>query len=212
LSALAPALVARRLGRTSLATDAGLVLGGSLVIAGLAQVSLRLPGTPVPVTLQTLGVLLIAAALGARRAAAAVIAYLAEGAAGLPVFAEAKGGAAFLVAADPLHTTGGYLWGFVVAGFVLGALCDRGWDRSALGAVAALVAADALIFALGVPWLAGALHIPMPEAVALGLYPFVLGEAAKVAVAAGALRAAWGLARRRGITPPPAASPPRGAA
>ena len=207
MSALAEAVIGRRVARPSLVIDAGLVILGSLVVAGLAQLSVRLPFTPVPVTGQTLAVLLVGASLGSVRGGAALLLYLAEGAAGLPVFAEGKAGAGYLVSLDPLHTTGGYLWGFVVAAFVVGFLAERNWDRRLGSAIGAMLIGEVIIFALGLMWLSAALGVPFQaagrtfnDALESGLYPFVLGELAKLLVAAGLLPASWRLVRR--LLPP----------
>jgi biotin transport system substrate-specific component len=179
------------------------VVGGSLVVAGLAQVSIRLPFTPVPVTGQTLAVLLVGASLGARRGAAALLLYLAEGAVGLPFFAEGRSGAAFLFSADPLHATGGYLWGFVAAAFVVGFLAERGWDRALGSSIGAMLLGEIVIFACGVAWLSVALDVPIQapgqsfnDALEFGLYPFAVGDVLKVLIAAGALPGAWKLLGR----------------
>jgi biotin transport system substrate-specific component len=110
-----------------------LVVGGSLVVALSAQLVVRLPFTPVPITGQTLGVLLVGAALGARRGAAALALYLMEGAAGLPFFAGGMAGAAYL-----LGPTGGYLLAFPLAAFITGWAAERGWDRNGLTTAAAM--------------------------------------------------------------------------
>ena len=189
--------------------DAGLVIVGSLVIAGLAQVAVHLRF--VPITGQTLGVLLVAAALGTGRGAGAVALYLAEGAVGLPVFAEGRSGVDYLFLQDPLHVTGGYLWGFLVAGAVVGFLAQRGWDRRLGSALGAMFLGNVVIYLIGLPWLAASLGIPVVEATAspcdlttaagcdaleLGLYPFVVGDTIKLLLAAGILPGAWRLARR----------------
>lgn len=101
--------------------DAVLIVGGSLVMALCAQIAI---GYPVPITGQTFAVLMIGALLGSRRGALCVLTYLAEGLAGLPVFAQGRAGLA-----DLLGPTGGYLVGFVFAAYVVGALSDRTWDR-----------------------------------------------------------------------------------
>jgi biotin transport system substrate-specific component len=193
MTALAHALGRRRTTRSALLTDVLLIVLGSFVVAGLAQVSIRLPFTPVPVTGQTLGVLLVGASLGATRGGASLLLYLGEGAAGMPVFAEGRSGLDYLILADPLHATGGYLWGFVVAAFVVGFLAQRGWDRSIGSALGAMFVGEIVIFACGLPWLAAALGVSGEEALTLGLYPFVLGECLKLAVAAGVLPGAWKL-------------------
>jgi biotin transport system substrate-specific component len=169
------------------------VVAGSAVVAGLAQLSVRLPFTPVPVTGQTLGVLLVAASLGATRGATSVALYLAEGALGLPVFAEGKAGVTYLVGMDPLHATGGYLWGFLAAAFVVGLLAQRAWDRRIGSALGAMLVGEVIVFTTGVAWLSAAVNVPAERALELGLYPFVVGEVVKLAIAAVALPAAWRL-------------------
>ena len=189
--------------RRSLAYDAVSIIVGSLVVAALSQLSMRLPFTPVPITGQTLAVLLVGASLGSVRGAASLLLYLGEAAVGLPVLAEGKSGALHLVSVDPLHTTGGYLWGFVVAAFVVGFLAERGWDRNFSSAVTAMLIGDILIFALGVTWLAAAIDVPLQapgntfnDALEFGLYPFVIGDISKIVLAAAALPGAWKLLRR----------------
>ncbi|HEV8572919.1 MAG TPA: biotin transporter BioY [Actinomycetota bacterium] len=194
----------------TIAFDAALVVLGSLVVAGLAQVSIHFRF--VPITGQTLGVLLVAAALGAARGAAAIALYLAEGTVGLPVFAEGRSGVEFLLLRDPLHVTGGYLWGFVLAAAVVGVLAERGWDRRPGSALGAMFLGNVSIYLVGLPWLAASLGIPVVDpaaspcdlatasgcdALELGLYPFVVGDTVKLLLAAGALPAVWRLTRRR---------------
>jgi biotin transport system substrate-specific component len=174
-------------------TDATSILIGSLVIAGLAQVAVRLPFTPVPATGQTLGVLVVGAALGARRGVAALLLYLAEGAAGLPFFAAGAHGVNLLTLSS---VTGGYLWGFVVAAFVVGTLSERGWDRSIRSSLGAMLIGEIIIFTFGVTWLAHALGVSAEKALQAGLYPFLLGDLMKLLAAAGLLPGAWKLAIR----------------
>ena len=181
---------ARRRSRPSLVADAVLIVAGSLLVAGLAQLSLRLPFTPVPVTGQTLAVLVVGASLGPVRGGSALLLYLAEGAAGLPVFAEGSGGLQLLLLPS---VTGGYLWGFVLAAVLVGALAERRWDRRLSSAIGAMLLGEIAIFACGVVWLSASLAVPGARALELGLYPFVLGELAKLLVAAGILPAAWKL-------------------
>jgi len=163
------------------------VLAASLLIALLAHVRFTLPFTPVPVTGQTLGVLLVAAALGARRGTAAVLAYLAEGALGLPVFA---GGSGMAYLFGP---TGGYLLGFLAAAWVVGALAERGSERNLRTAWLAFLAGEAVIYAFGVPWLG--LYVGFSRAVVLGFTPFLLGDLLKALFAGLLLPAAWRLQR-----------------
>jgi biotin transport system substrate-specific component len=160
---------------TPLARASLVVLGGSLLLAASAWV--RVPMWPVPMTLQTMIVLLIGLTYGSRLAGATVLAYLLEGAAGLPVFA---GGQTLLTVGPTL----GYLMGFLLAASVTGALAERGWSRRPLALVAVLLIGDALIFAPGLAWLdVGYVHA-WDRTFALGLLPFLPGEAAKLAMAA----------------------------
>ena len=176
------------------ATDVLLVVAGSLVVAGLAQLSVRLRF--VPISGQTLGVLLVAASLGAVRGTASIALYLAEGAAGLPFFAEGKAGVDYLVLRDPLHATGGYLWGFLLAALVVGFLADRGWDRRLGSALGAMFLGNVAIYLVGLPWLASAIGTSVEEALPFGLYPFVIGDVVKLLLAASLLPVAWRLTRR----------------
>jgi biotin transporter BioY len=196
VTALAQA-IPRPAGRGArLAVDAGLVVGASLVIALLAQVSFHLRF--VPITGQTLAVLLVGAALGSVRGGVAVGLYLAQGASGLPFFAEGKAGLDYLVLRDPLHATGGYLWGFLLAALVVGFLAERGWDRRFASAVGAMFVGNVAIYLLGLPWLAAAIGTSVEDALPFGLYPFVIGDTVKLLLAATLLPAAWRLAPRRG--------------
>jgi biotin transport system substrate-specific component len=142
----------------------------------------------VPLTGQTFAVLLVGMALGSRRGALALVAYLAEGAAGLPVFAEMKSGLVVL-----FGPTGGYLFGFVAAAWLVGWLAERGWDRSLLKTLAAMVLGNAVIYLLGVSWLTRFVGSLAGEngALAFGLYPFLLGDAIKAVAAALLLPTAW---------------------
>lgn len=196
-SAAVGVLVTERVsGRSGALVDASLVVLGSLLMAALAQASLPLPFTPVPITGQTLGVLLVGASLGAWRGASATLLYLVEGGLGLPVFAGATGGPAIL-----LGPTGGYLVGFVAAAFLVGALAQRRYDRTVLWAVLAFLAGEAVVYAFGVPWLAlylglGGLGGP-GAALAAGFWPFLPGACVKAALAGVILPAAWKLPSAR---------------
>ncbi len=181
------------------AYQVALVVAGSLLIAGLAQLSIKLPFTPVPITGQTLGVLLVGASLGPGLGMATLLLYLLEGAVGLPFFAESKSGPDILSLAS---ATGGYLWGFVLAAVAVGWLSRRGWDRSIRSSIGAMFIGEVLLFAAGVPWLMAALGVGLEEGLELGLYPFVIGDTLKLLLAAAFLPAAWRLAgRRRGDEP-----------
>ena len=159
----------------------------ALVISGIALLAIsskiQVPFWPVPMTLQSLVVLLIGASYGARLAGTTLLSYLATGAIGLPVFAK---GAGVAYMAGP---TGGYLIGFLAAAIVVGWLADRGFGRTLLSAVAILAAGELVLFALGVSWLA--IAIGLQKAIAGGLSPFIPAEVLKVALACAALDLAW---------------------
>jgi biotin transport system substrate-specific component len=175
------------------AFSAATVVAGSLVIAGLAQVSIRLPITPVPFTGQTLGVLLVGASLGFELGAVSVLLYLTEGALGAPFFAGGSHGASVLALSS---ATGGYLWGFVVAAAAVGLLSRRGWDRSIRSSIGTMFVGELIVYSAGVPWLMASLHLPLEKGLELGLYPFIVGDTLKLLVAAGLLPAAWKLLGR----------------
>jgi len=165
-----------------------LVLAGSGLIALAAQLRIPLPFSPVPVTGQTFAVLLVAAALG-RLGLASVIAYLVEGAVGLPVFTGGATGVATIVG-----PTGGYLIGFALAAAIVGSASERGWDRHLVTALAAMLLGEVAIYACGLAWLA---RFPLPVSLLdAGLIPFIPGDLFKMVLAALALPAAWRLARR----------------
>ena len=159
-----------------------LVLGGSALLAMSAQI--KIPLYPVPVTGQTLVVLMIGMAYGSRLGAATLLAYLFEGGMGLPVFA--GGGAGWATLAGP---TGGYLIGFLVAAFVLGLLAERGMGRGPISTALAMLVGTALIYVFGVTHLSG--FIGFEKAIAAGLLPFLYGDALKLIVAAGLMPLAW---------------------
>ncbi|HEU4333771.1 MAG TPA: biotin transporter BioY [Candidatus Eisenbacteria bacterium] len=171
--------------------DLALIAAGSLIIALSAQVAIPLPFSPVPVTGQTFGVLFVASILGRVRGAAAVLAYLAEGAAGLPVFAGLAAGPAKL-----LGPTGGYLIGFVPAAWLCGALAERGWDRTPLRTAASMILGNIAIFALGLPWLAR--FVGASNVWALGFWPFLPGDIVKIGLAAALLPLGWKALGARG--------------
>ncbi len=188
--ALNPPLVAAlwpRRGASGLARGMALALGGALALALSAKV--QVPFYPVPMTLQTLVVLALGAAYGARLGAATVALYLAEGLVGLPVFAGALAGPAYM--AGP---TGGYLAGFLAAAALIGLLAERGWDRSWPLLVAAMALGHAVIFAFGYAWLAVLLG---PEkAFVLGVAPFAAATVVKTLLACALVGAARGAAGR----------------
>lgn len=178
----------------TLLRDCLLVIGFSIFTALCAHVSLLLPFTPVPITLQTLAVLLTGAALGSKRGGLALLAYLAEGAVGLPVFAPAPnlpGGFLALIG-----VTGGYLWAFPVAAFMVGWLCERGLDRSLLTSALAMLPGSVIIYVLGAFQLALVLHVNAVQALQFGVIPFLPGDLLKLIVAALLLPTTWALVRK----------------
>lgn len=184
-------LIARPTSRArAFALDGALVLAGAAFVAALAQV--EVPLQPVPITGQTLGVVVVGAALGARRGAAALIAYMLAGLAGLPVFAGFTGSIAAV--AKPSF---GFVIGFVFAAFVAGWFAERAWDRKPLLAFVGFVAASAIPFAFGIPYLAFILNVVgggqfgLGEILEFGLWPFILGGLIKAALAAVLIPAAW---------------------
>jgi biotin transport system substrate-specific component len=187
---LVPIRVSERLNNR--ARHLALILLGTLLISLSAQISIHVPGSPVPVTGQTFGVLLTAGALGFRRAFASTFLYVLLGVVGLPVGAGGDHGIQWLFGAS-----GGYLLGFVLAAVVVGLLAELGWDRNLLGAIGAMLIGSALIYAVGLPWLAIVARLDIPTTLQEGLYPFLLGDALKLALAAAAFPAAWWIVGRR---------------
>ena len=174
-----------------LLADALAVLGATLALWVSAKVSI--PIGPVPISMQTFAVLAIGAALGPRLGALAVLAYLGQGALGLPVFAGTpeKGiGLAYMVG-----PTGGYLVGFAVAAFAVGLLARRGWDRSVVPATAMMLIGHAVVFAFGLLWLGTVIGWDKPV-LEIGLTPFLIGTLAKSLLAAAVLPGAWRLLGR----------------
>lgn len=184
-----------------------LILGGTLILAISANI--KVPFYPVPMTLQTFAVMALAAAYGSRLAVATVLAYLLEGALGLPVFANAGSGLLYF-----LGPTGGFLIGFILLALIVGTATDRGWDRSIPKLFAAMIVADAVVFALGFAWFAwfatlspGLLKmLALPEgtvgagvagAWSLAVAPFLLADLLKIALAALAIPAAWSVLEPR---------------
>jgi len=207
--ALAVAIWPERVNRAVLSVI--LILAGTAILAISAKI--KVPFYPVPMTLQTLAVMAIAAAYGSRLAVLTVVAYLLEGALGLPVFTNTPP-----AVAGPLYflgPTGGFLIGFILLAFIVGTAADRGWDRSVPKLFAAMIAADVVVFAMGFAWFAwfatlspGLLELlQLPEGTAgagaafawsQGVVPFLLGDLLKIALAALAVPAAWSLLDRRG--------------
>jgi biotin transport system substrate-specific component len=160
-----------------------------LLLAVLAQISIPLPFTPVPLTGQTFGVLLVGAALGSKRGTSSMILYILEGALGLPFFAGGASGWHVLVGA-----TAGYLAGFVVAAYVIGLLAERGLERTIRTSFVPFAVGTLVIYLFGVAWLAVFLG-SFDQAIGAGLLPFLIGDVIKLILAALALPAAWKMAK-----------------
>lgn len=164
-----------------------LILAGSLFLTACAQITVW--QEPVPVTMQTFGVLVIGAVYGARLGAATVLAYLVEGAIGLPVFAGMMGGPMVLVG-----PTGGYLVGFLLAAAAVGWLAERGWDRNVVTMAVAMLIGNILLYVPGLAWLT--YLFGWDSAIEFGLAPFVWGDLVKLLAAAVLLPVTWQFVRR----------------
>jgi biotin transport system substrate-specific component len=179
------ALIDRVVTRTAL-TNVALILSGAVFTAYAAQ--LVIPMWPVPITAQTLAVLLVGSVLGATRGAISLIVYFSMGAAGMPVFS-----AATSLSFGP---TFGYLVGFVAAAAAVGYLSERGWHKSVAGVLGSFAIANSIIYLFGLPWLAfvlGNLGAPndLAAVTAAGLAPFIVGDVLKMILAAALLPLAW---------------------
>jgi biotin transport system substrate-specific component len=183
-------LIDRAVPRTLL-SDIALVVAGAALTGVLAQVSV--PLWPVPITGQTLAVLLVGASLGAARGAASLALYAVLGIVGVPWFSDASSGLG--VVAGP---TGGYILGFILAAALTGWLAQRQWDRRIVGAFVSFLVGSISTFAIGLPWLASTLGLDLAQTLEAGLYPFIIGGLIKSAIAAGLVRGAWAIADSRG--------------
>jgi len=177
--------------RSGLLTDALLILGGAGFVGLMAQISVRIGFTPVPITGQTFAVLLVGAAYGSMLGAATLFAYLVLGVIGVPLYADHKHGWDVFSGA-----TGGYIVGFIVAAAVTGALAERGWDKKFSSSIAAMLTGSVVIYACGSIWLHHFLHVSWNTTFVDGVYPFIPGDLVKLYLAAAALPGAWSLVRR----------------
>jgi biotin transport system substrate-specific component len=174
----------RRNGALDIARQAALVVGASLFVAVCAHIYLPLPGTPVPLTVQNLAVLLVGLSLGSRRGFLALALYLAEGASGLPVFSPTgPAGIAHLI--GPNAATAGYLIAYPFVAALAGFIFERGKPTFSRAAIAA-ISGEILLFASGISWLYILTH-SLARAISLGLYWFIFAEIMKVMLAAGAV-------------------------
>jgi biotin transport system substrate-specific component len=172
----------------SLLAEVALVVGAAALVGALAQISIHLSFTPVPITGQTLGVMLAGTALGWRRAGLAMALYVAAGIIGVPWFAGHASGY--------VGSSFGYLIGFVVAGTALGWVAGRGGDRTIVKAFVAMAVGDAIVFLIGVTWLGFSLHVNAATAISLGFTPFLWGELIKAGISGVALPSSWRLVDR----------------
>lgn len=165
-----------------------LLIGFNLVLIACSYISINLPFSPVPITGQTFGVMIVAMALGRIRGVAIVTAYLLEGIAGIPVFAGGTAGFDKI-----LGPTGGYLIGFLGAAYITGLLADLNWDKSYFKSIAAMIIGTATIFFFGLAWLAT--FVPFKIIFSMGLYPFIPGALFKITLAAIILPSIWKFVR-----------------
>jgi biotin transport system substrate-specific component len=170
--------------------DAALVTAGAGLVGVLAQIAIPLPFTPVPLTMQTFGVLLVCASLGSARGLISMMLYAVMGIAGVPWFAEGGsgfGGASF-----------GYVLGFILAAAVVGRLAERGATQSPVHTAGVMVLGNLAIYAVGVPWLMATAHLGLATALTLGVVPFLVGDLIKVLACSGVFPGSWHLVRRLG--------------
>lgn len=184
--------------QTGILRDVLLVFAFSGFMALCAQIAIYLPFTPVPITGQTLGALLTGAVLGSKRGALAMLAYLAEGLAGLPVFAGGASAWSLSSIGVPaiVGPAAGFRFAFVVSAFVVGWLAERGWDRNFLTTAAAMFIGNVILYIPGLIWLGWMLKLSVGATLTAGLIPFIPGDLIKLVLAAVALPSAWALVQR----------------
>ena len=176
--------------RSTALTQASFIVGGTLFIAAMAQIAIPVPGSPVPVTGQTLAVYFIGTTYGARSGFATFATYLLAGIAGAPVFAASTGATSHGLA-RLTGATGGYLIGMLVATLVLGALADRKADQKFKTSFPALILGSEIVFAFGLTWLHASLDLTWTQTISAGLTPFIFGEVIKIAITATSLPLIW---------------------
>ena len=181
----------RAAGARSLLRQAVLVLGGAAFVGLAAQVAIPLPFTPVPLTLQTFAVLLAGAALGSLRGVLSMTLYAVAGIAGVPWFAEGSSGFAM--------PSFGYILGFIAAAAIVGRIAEHGATRTVWRTAGLMVVGNLVIYAVGVTWLKFAIDVTWVKALELGAAPFLIGDAIKIALAAGLLPLAWAGLRKAGL-------------
>ncbi len=171
------------------ARSVALVVGGAAFVGLAAQVAVPLPFTPIPLSLQTFAVLLVGAVLGSRRGVLSMGLYLVAGMVGVPWFSQHQSGWSF--------ASFGYVVGFVLAAYLVGRLAERGADRTVLRTTGLMVLGNLMIYTVGVAGLMLATGLGLERALALGVVPFLIGDAVKIALAAGLLPATWKLVGSR---------------
>ncbi len=177
--------------RLGVLADAALVVAGTGLVAGAAQISVSLPFTPVPITGQTFAVVLVGASLGMIRGCASLVLYLWLGVAGAPIYADQAHGWSVVTSAS-----GGYIVGFVAAAAVTGFLAERRWDRRLSSSIGSMLTGNVIIYLVGLPWLAVVLDTNLEKTLEFGLYPFVPGDVFKLYLAAALLPGAWKIVDR----------------
>jgi biotin transport system substrate-specific component len=182
MSSSATQIVSSRNRALEIAAQIAIIVSASLFVALCARIHIPLPGTPVPLTVQNLGVLLVGLALGSRRGFAVLALYLAEGAIGLPVFSPGR----LVGIAHILGPTGGYLVAYPFVAALTGYIFERGKPTFARAALASL-AGEVLLFTFGISWLYVLTH-SLARALSFGLYWFIFAEVIKIMLAAGAVR------------------------
>ena len=187
----APAPSTTLIPRFGLLTDTLLVLAGTSLVAGAAQISVPLPFTPVPITGQTFAVVLVGATLGTVRGFASLFLYLWLGVAGAPVYADHAHGWSVVTSAS-----GGYLVGFVLAAAITGWLAEHRWDRRFSSSISLMLTGNVIVYLVGLPWLAVVLDTNLDKTLEYGLYPFVPGDIFKLYLAALVLPTTWRLVER----------------
>jgi biotin transport system substrate-specific component len=169
--------------------EVGLVVGFAGLMALCARVTIPLPFTPVPLTLQTFAAVMTGALLGSARGVTSVGVYLLAAACGLPILSGGHSG-------PPIGPTGGYLLGFALSAGLVGYLAERRWDRRFLPALGTMLLGNIVIYICGLTWLTIYTGKPLSQMLVLGLYPFIPGDLLKTALAAGLLPAGWRLLGR----------------
>ncbi len=185
-----PTLRRALISRNTLTSHVTLVIGGVLFVAAMAQISVPIPGSPVPVTGQTLATLLLGSAYGAALGVTTFGAYLALGAVGAPFFAQASHGYHVISGA-----TGGYLVGMLFASAITGALAGRKWDQKITTAIFAMLIGNIATFTFGLIWLHHVTAQSWSWTISKGLTPFLLGELIKIAIASTTLPTLWRFVR-----------------